>query len=255
MRSEPINSFIYFGLYWRYLQDAQTGYTIHGKNRILANIERVTEELKRFELQVTLRAAYQLEDLYLELKELPADATLSEQQAKNLRDLMNNLQTTLNAEAMGFYTYVVTDKRLDIRKLIGNPQSLFAPGVFDSLPLIAKYDFAEAGVCIAFERTTAAGFHLLRGTEAELRNFYCVLVKRDRVSPLLWFDMTDHLAKRKKKPPVEILKNLDNIRLSYRNPTQHPEKIYDIQEVQDLFGLCIDIVNRMVQYSELINKS
>jgi len=39
---------------------------------------------------------------------------------------------------------------------------------------------------------------------------------------------------------------LDNIRRSFRNPTQHPDKIYDIQEVQDLFGLCIDAINRMI---------
>jgi len=39
--------------------------------------------------------------------------------------------------------------------------------------------------------------------------------------------------------------HLDHIRRSFRNPTQHPDKIYDIQEAQDLFGLCVDAVNRM----------
>ena len=44
---------------------------------------------------------------------------------------------------------------------------------------------------------------------------------------------------------IVLLNNLDNIRQSFRNPTQHPEKIYDIQEVQDLWSLCVDVVNRM----------
>lgn len=63
----------------------------------------------------------------------------------------------------------------------------------------------------------------------------------------MWGPMVTHLKKRKAKPipPATLLNNLDNIRVSFRNPTQHPEKIYDIQEVQDLFGLCVDVVNRM----------
>ncbi len=247
MRSEPITSYIWFGLSWRYLQDAQPGIQIHGESLILDNISRVLKELARFELQVTLRAAYDLQKLQLDLKALPVESTLTQQQAQTLHKLMSDLQRTLSAEGSGNLAYIVTDKRLDVRKLIGNPQALFAPEVFNSLPPVARHDFAEAGLCIAFGRSTAAAFHLLRGTEDVLRKFYCEVVKRNRVAPLLWGQMTDSLRKRRDRPPDELLQNLDNIRLSFRNPTQHPEKIYDIQEVQDLFGLCIDAVNRMVQ--------
>lgn len=48
-------------------------------------------------------------------------------------------------------------------------------------------------------------------------------------------------------PQKELLDNLDNIRVSFRNPTQHPEKRYDIDEAQDLFNLCIEVVNRMAK--------
>jgi hypothetical protein len=44
-----------------------------------------------------------------------------------------------------------------------------------------------------------------------------------------------------------LLNQLDYIRAQFRNPTQHPDKIYDIQEVQDLWGLCVDVINRMVK--------
>jgi len=160
---------------------------------------------------------------------------------------MTDLQRTLQAESAGNVAYFVTDKRLDVDKLLGRPEDLFAPDVFQNLPEIAKYDFTEAGFCIAFERPTAAAFHLLRGTEGVLRTLYCDMVKRDRVEPLLWGPMTDALRKRRKPPAVELLNNLDNIRRSFRNPTQHPEKIYDIHEAQDLFGLCVDVVNRMAR--------
>lgn len=110
----------------------------------------------------------------------------------------------------------------------------------------AQYDFSEAGKCIAFERPTAAAFHLLRGTESELRELYCYFVKKNRIKPMLWGPMVQALlSHRRAKMNEALLKNLDNIRSSFRNPTQHPEKIYDIQEVQDLWGLCVEVVNKM----------
>ena len=55
------------------------------------------------------------------------------------------------------------------------------------------------------------------------------------------------LRQRRDAPSDELLENLDLIRRSFRNPTAHPEKSYDIDEAQDLFGLCIDVVNRMAR--------
>src|SRR5712692_3802367 len=153
---------------------------------------------------------------------------------------------TLFAEAENRMTYVVTEKRLQVTKLLNAVAELFAPNVFEKLPDVAKYDFSEAGKCTAFERSTGAASHLLRGTEATLREFYSRIVKRERVNPLLWGPMVEGLRRRRTPPPRVLLDNLDNIRHNFRNPTQHPEKIYDIQEVQDLFGLCVEVVNRMV---------
>jgi hypothetical protein len=48
------------------------------------------------------------------------------------------------------------------------------------------------------------------------------------------------------KKHVTLYNNLDNIRLSFRNPTQHPEMIYNLDEVQDLWALCVEVINRMI---------
>jgi hypothetical protein len=53
------------------------------------------------------------------------------------------------------------------------------------------------------------------------------------------------LGARRRPPPSPLLENLTNIRRSLRNPTQHPEKVYVIDDVQDLFGLCVDVIRRM----------
>ena len=127
-----------------------------------------------------------------------------------------------------------------------------AKGVFEALPDISKYDFMEAGKCIAFERATAAAFYTMRGTEGVLRHYYCSIIKRGRVAKLMWYDMVQHLRKRRDAPPKALLDNLDNIRLNFRNPTQHPEARYDMDEAQDLLSLSIDAINRI--YKDLLKR-
>jgi hypothetical protein len=176
-----------------------------------------------------------------------AEDRLTVSEATRLRDAMKVLRKTLTAELHGFSAYVVTPKRIDVSKLVDDVASLFAPGAYDRLPDIAKYDLREAGRCIAFELPTSAAFHLMRGVEAVLRTLYCKLAKRDRAD-LLWGPMLTDLATRRiAGPHKDLLSHLDHIRRSFRNPTQHPEKIYDIQEVQDLFSLCVDTINRMAK--------
>ena len=245
MRSRSIKDYIYFGTALRYLQDVKEGWSVHGDAVILENIDRFLDFLKDFNLPVTQRAASELRTFRDELAELDSEHELTPDEASKLKDIMADVRKTLFLEAAGNLAFIVTDKRIDVHKLLSDMPALMAPGVFDSLPDIAQYDFIEAGKCIAFERPTAAAFHLLRGTEAVLRQYYCSVVRRNRVQ-LLWGPIIDSLRRRRSPPPEPLLNNLDNIRRSFRNPTQHPEKIYDIQEVQDLFALCIDVVNRMV---------
>lgn len=246
VKSRPISQYIEFGTELRYLQDAQSSWPIHEGDGIHSNIVRFLTHIREYDLIVTERAASEMQELLNELTETESEATLSEEQSKKLRSITSDLRKTLFAEARGRIAYIVTDKRIDVHKLLKNIGALFAPGVFEKLPEISRYDFAEAGKCVAFERPTSGAFHLLRGTEDVLRRTYCEIVKRNRAK-LMWGPMVESLRKRRTSPPKPLLDNLDNIRMSFRNPTQHPDKIYDIQEVQDLFSLCVDVVNRMAK--------
>lgn len=246
MQSVPIYKFWQFGTTVRYLQDARSHNPVHGKGAILANIDGLLSRLDELNLRVTKRASTELEEIRSDLSEAAPDAKLTNAQSQKLRDAITNLRRTLEAELKGIFAYTISPKRLDIEKLTDDAASLFSPGVYDSLTDIAQYDLTEAGRCLAFERPTAAAFHLMRATEEVLRGYYCHYVKRDRISPLLWFPMIQSLqSHRKAKANDALHRNLDNIRISFRNPTQHPDKVYDIHEAQDLFGLCVDVINRM----------
>ena len=59
--------------------------------------------------------------------------------------------------------------------------------------------------------------------------------------------MIEHLEKRRDAPLKPLMDNLDNIRVNFRNPTQHPEARYDMDGAQDLLSISIDVVNRMIK--------
>lgn len=246
MQSVTLFRYWQFGTGFRYLQDAKEGYIIHGKSYVIDNIDSLFKKLEDLNLRVTIRAAGDLRSLLTELKATPADSKLDAPQARKLNNTVRSLRQTLEAELKGVNAYVVSPKRIEVERLVTDPASLFSPDIFNSLSELARFDITEAAKCIAFERPTAAAFHLMRATEETLRNYYCHFVKRDRLKVMTWWPMVQALQNHRRAKRYDVLnRNLDNIRTSFRNPTQHPDKVYDIHEVQDLWGLCVEVINRM----------
>jgi hypothetical protein len=243
---------------------ARAGWQIFGEGRIAEAIADLATKLDEANLRVSTRLFESTESLAQKWEEeakkwaaenpdgnpeeWKKERLLTKDEAESLSKNASNLEQTVWAEAKGQVSFITREKRYDINRLLDDVGSLMAKGVFDGLPDLAQSDFASAGRCIAFELPTAAAFHLMRGTEATLRDFYCGIVKRDRVNPQMWGPMTAHLRKRRDMPPEVLMNNLDNIRRSFRNPTQHPEKVYDVDEAQDLMSLSIDVVTRMQRH-------
>src|SRR5262249_40866727 len=105
--------------------------------------------------------------------------------------------------------------------------------------------------CITMNLSTAAAFHLMRCVEDCVKLLYFQFVKTGRMEKPMWGPMVEKLKnKNKPKPSPEILDQLDIIRTNFRNPTQHPQKFYNIDEAQDLLnasivaigGVCREIV-------------
>ncbi|MFI6855990.1 hypothetical protein [Streptomyces sp. NPDC050416] len=257
MESRSVDQFIYIGTMIRFMQDVNKGWRASGRGGVLENYEMLLQWLSDNGMHVSWRAAQtQLSTVMNEVRErVSAEAEddqhvilLTADEASEINEGANSLRETLLAETEGYESYVVTDKRYPIETLLAHPERLMTPGVFQALPPIAQYDFKEAGRCIAFELPTAAAFHLMRGTEDTLKYFYCEVIKQKRVA-FMWGPMIKSLKEKKRNPPPAVLlTNLDNLRVEFRNPTQHPEKVYDIHEVQDLLSLSVDVVNRMIKH-------
>lgn len=231
------------------MQDASVSHQAKGSGGIGGNMTSFFDFLDELGLVVTRRvAADQLADIRKELDAASDDDYLTEEQATGITEAMGTIRVTLDAELQGVHAYTPTSKRLDLAKLLENPKGLFGPGVFGSLPQIAQNDFGDAARCIAFEIPTAAAFHLMRGIEAVLRNYYQLMIRQKRILSKDWGPIITDLRSRRRTKKYEALNNhLDNIRVSFRNPTQHPDAEYDIHEVQDLYSVSIDVVNRMIK--------
>ena len=256
MRSTPVMTYYHFGMLCRYLLEVRDGRPItekeenrtKGKILYLEALDQFLDGLKDIGLQVTERAASNLRDIREELRAKPVGARFGKDEATRLTRCMLDLETTLRAELEGFSAYVITPKRLDVKKLVGAAAELFSPGTWLALPDLACFDIAEAGMCTAFERSTAAAFHLLRAVEGVLRAFYDKLVRREhckgREMGTLLNDLRGKHA-RAGNPHRSLLNTIDHLRENFRNPTQHPEMKYTVDEVQNLWFVCIDVIDRM----------
>ena len=253
MKTIPIYNYIYFGTCIRFLKDCHVEMPLKKDGYIIDNLKSLFKYLDDLNLKVTqrTRAKIELEEIYEKFKKKDKDYKLDNDDAEKLSNTMIDLWKTIEAETEVIYVYEVLEKRFDIDKLLNRVNELFSPNTFFKLPKIAMIDFIESGKCIAFELPTASAFHSLRGTESVLRALYFSVKKRNRIKNLVWGEIIKDLEKCKtRKPPKNLIDTLDNIRINYRNPTQHPEYIYNIELAQDLFSLCISVVNITIDFLE-----
>jgi hypothetical protein len=233
--------FIYIGLIIRLLHHAQ-GFNI---GIIIGEGEKLANNLIQADFAVSSAGLRDLKQFLDELKKEDApDRIITSEELQRMSDIMLIVEKMVYAEAQTKKIYILTEPRFSLDSLINKPWQMFAKGVFICLPKIAAYDVSEAFMCIVLSRATATAFHILRATEATLREYYCQVVKRGRVKQTMWGNMVNHLRTRR-KPDESLLQRLDYIRDTYRNPTSHPEARYTIEQAQDLLGLCIDVINAM----------
>ncbi len=248
---KPVELFEYFqfGGLVSYLMDASQGFPVHGSGGILLSIKTMVSYLDKFELNLTKRLPkmQNLLKFFKSLAKTSEDYTLKLENAKKLHGIIKPIYESIFAELSTKKVYAITEKRINVNKLIDKISDLMVNNVYDGMPSISQYDFTEAGKCIAYECSTAAAFHILRGLEGTLRMFY-EAISNKLATKLRWSQIILELEKTSPPPPKPILEQLDQIKKNYRNPTAHPDKLYDIEEVQDLFNEAIAVINRMMNY-------
>ncbi|MES2780123.1 MAG: hypothetical protein V4651_09540 [Bacteroidota bacterium] len=239
MNTQTSYSFIFVGLLVRYLSNLK----YDNKKKITVAFKEIKDALTKIDFKVSLGFLEHLVDRYNnevvdESEDLPPSTVFMME--------VKSFESTIFAEGKTKLVHTMPSRRYNTEYLIQTPQLLLKKGAFENLSDIAKSDFTAACRCILYGEATAAAFHILRATEDTLKQFYKFHKKTKRLAKPMWGPMTTELrAKRTKKVSESVLSALDIVRINYRNPTQHPEATYDIESAQDLFGVCVDLINKM----------
>ena len=253
MKRVSIFKYINLGGQLSYLRSVHEGYLVHKPRNVLDNINRFFKNIEESELEVTKNALSDLNTFKEKLEETEENYRLNKTEARALFRIMDKIFNTVKAESEKIFLFSVTEKRIDVNKLLNNVESLFAREVFNFLSDEIQYDFKESGKCIAYECPTASAFHVLRGFEGLLRELLNKLNPQKNTSEMNLGSVIRELKKLNIPDLRVLLDNSDRIRDNYRNPTSHPDKIFDIDEAQDLFPLCVGIVNEIISYMKKNN--
>ncbi len=246
-----------------YLRSVCVRSRIFGENYLLSNINRVIDAIEQSErLKITKEARSfrnlkefkkELEEKGVDLEDKKVNLSLGKDLRSKLFGIMDKLLEVIIAETSTLYVYTLTDKRISVENLMDNIEKCFAKDIFIAIPDSIQYDLKESGKCIATECCTAGAFHVLRGLEALLKLLLQNLDPSIDLTKLKgWDAIINEIKKHNKKHGITDLEvtcdNCDRIRANYRNPTNHPDKIYNIEDVQDLFNLCVGVIDDLVGY-------
>ena len=242
MESKNSYSLIHVGLLIRYLRHTSEN---HDVDFAVRNITVLEQQIANTGLTVSLSGMAKLISIKSELSESDPTKLLGSR-AKDIVAVTTTLEAIIFAESKTKSFYVLPERRYNTTWLLNEPVKLFRDGMFQKLSDLAQFDIGSAGRCVLFGEGTAAAFHWIRATEDVLRTYYRHHIRRNRLRNPMWGPMISALrSKSRNKPPANLLDTLDLVRVTYRNPTQHPEARYDVESAQDLMGLCISVISDM----------
>jgi hypothetical protein len=127
---------------------------------------------------------------------------------------------------------------LSTEMLIEGGSKGFDSEVLARLPAAAISEIDEAGRCLAFERPTASGFHILRAVEIAIRE-YLALVPGFKMPSLNRQNWGEFILQLKNNAAAkEVIDALQNIKDNYRNPLMHPMDTLELRQAISLFSVC-----------------
>lgn len=175
------------------------------------------------------------------------DTTLSATEVWQIASALRDFSTVLTTELRIADAYFVTRKAgYDTTTLIAAAERMFPAELMYKVPG-AIVDIREAGKCLAFELSTAAGFHVLRATESVLRCYWDVVTKGRPHPPQRNLGVYLQQLEQQEAGSEKVRAVLKQIKDLHRNPLIHPEEILQLEDAVALFGICISAVAGMLK--------
>ncbi|PLY61381.1 hypothetical protein HBH1_00355 [Herbaspirillum sp. BH-1] len=243
MRKTQIYGYYAFGFNYALLRSKLWVGPSTKREKIVELLEGFLNYLSDLDVQVSNRIAQPLVATLDKLRNSIAE-NLGQDLSDEIEGYLNRLDHALDAELELKYAYLMTKKRYPLESLMETPDTLLGNGVRETLADHAYRDFSFACVQIAYEQPTAAAFHLMRALEAQVKVLYYAFKKTKRLQNPMWGAIIKQLREKKNPRPSEkLLNHLDGMRLHFRNPTQHPDAFYNMDESQDLLNQTIAAIS------------
>ena len=244
----PPRDFFNLGYNLRALLDVRVGEEIGGENSLLEILQATATTLEQLQFTVSSEVFQSrltpIMNRLAKAIEVAPGATVDAELGQRLATEAGMLIPAVSAECKTGFIARPTSARFRVEQLLAAPESLLASGAFQALPAIAQTDFREASACLAFGLSTAAAFHALRCVEECVRWLHRSHFPGKKQNKA-WGPLANELAQKSRnpKPDAALLERLNHLREHFRNPTQHPELVYDHDQAQELFHLCIEAVS------------
>jgi len=155
---------------------------------------------------------------------------------------LREFETVFLAEIQTLDTYFVSQTGIyKTSDLIEHAERIFPESVLDVIPDHAVKDIRECGKCLAFDLPTAAGFHMLRVSEAMIREYILIVAGAyPKMKSRNWGRYIEIL--KRNGADTRIIGALDQIREMHRNPIMHPEDFLSAEEAATLLGVAQGVI-------------
>jgi hypothetical protein len=165
----------------------------------------------------------------------------------SLQNALKEFEIVLRSELNVGNAYLVTKKRgYDTSDLINRGELLFPSELIVKVPASLR-DVREVGRCLAFELSTAAGFHMMRAFELVLREYFDIVssgAERPKTN-----NIGDYLRVMddEKFGDVKVRECLRQITKLHRNELIHPENSLTLDEAIGLLGIAQSAMEAMLR--------
>ena len=169
---------------------------------------------------------------------------------RQIKDAINRFEMVLAEELNVLDTYTVLQKgAYSTTELVSNAEIMFPETLRTKLPAKAIQDIREAGKCIAFELPTAAAFHVARAIESSLVSYYSHVVGKPPSTRMRNWAVYIRGIRDSGNGNEKVLKLLEHIKDSYRNPVSHPDDMMEVDEVLVFLGVGIAAMTQIALVS------
>jgi hypothetical protein len=195
------------------------------------------------------RISDRIDQQFIKLSGEPWDDSLQAGSVEGLLRDVRSLETLLET-GLGNLSITCCDDdqlgNLSSNKLIKGAHKGYSTLTQSHLMQQCLDEIDEAGRCLAYERPTAAGFHILRAVEIAVKDYLCK-IPGFVMPPLNRQNWGEYIKLLKESgASKEVTDTLQGVKDNHRNPLMHPDDSLDMHAAVSLFSVCQSVVELLV---------